>query len=298
MSLTWPVIVVMTVPVVAAAALAFMRPGALRERLGWVASAMDVVVLAVFMRAAGGLNSHLEALAYLWLAGTTVLQLRHGEVTPLPLMTFAAWAAVMAGGLWTGADPHELTGYVVVHTLGMGLAGLLAATISRERQRTQTDPMLPAVLTRAAGLERLEGWVRQDRAFHIAFVDLTDFKGINDRHGHLVGDEVLRAVAERLRAAVRADDITARFGGDEFIVASLKREALERLPSVLERPVRTARGIVPLLADIGLDARRPGEPLDAVLERADQAMYHGKRNAKAERQALAASGEHIGMAVK
>ena len=290
-SLTPLVITVLTIPVIAALALAVTPPNRFTSGFGWVTSSMDVVVLAVVMRAGGGVRSHLEALTYLWLIGTTVLQLRRGEMAPLPLMTLAAWLALLAGSLGTGGSTRELTGYLVIHTLGLLLAASLAASISHERRRSQADPLLPVVLTRAAGLERLEDWVRQDRLFHVAFVDLTDFKGINDRFGHLVGDEILRAVAERLLAAVRHDDITARFGGDEFIVASLQREGLERLSGVLQRPVRTSGGVLALLADVGLDSRATGEPLDAVLARADGAMYYGKRNAKAQRANLSASGE-------
>ncbi len=118
----------------------------------------------------------------------------------------------------------------------------------------------------------------------ILYVDLDDFKPVNDHHGHLIGDAVLQAVGERLRQCVRETDTVARVGGDEFVVL-LDTEVQWQTPEVLRQ--RIVEGIetgfrvgdlaLRCGASIGI-ARFPGdgESPDDLLMRADQAMYREK----------------------
>jgi diguanylate cyclase (GGDEF)-like protein len=113
-------------------------------------------------------------------------------------------------------------------------------------------------------------------------IDLDHFKGINDRHGHTVGDSVLIRTAERIQAVTGSDALTARIGGEEFVVISLLEPASVRL---LAEHIRQAiaDGAEPLItASIGVasttahDLPRNRE-ISRALECADAAMYEAKR---------------------
>jgi diguanylate cyclase (GGDEF)-like protein len=116
----------------------------------------------------------------------------------------------------------------------------------------------------------------------VVFVDLDDFKAINDAYGHGVGDEVLTAVAGRLSAGTRSPDLVARLGGDEFVVllavpspADLDA-AVERIRGELARPLAVAGHTITVSASIGVARPRPDDSPQDVLDRADRAMYDEK----------------------
>ena len=124
----------------------------------------------------------------------------------------------------------------------------------------------------------------------VMFIDLDDFKTINDSLGHPVGDEVLREVGERLLAALRPTDTAARFGGDEFAVllediegTQHAADVAERLKEAIERPVvDRAASSSSCGASIGICLTRPGEATspEDLLRNADVAMYMAKRDVK------------------
>lgn len=119
--------------------------------------------------------------------------------------------------------------------------------------------------------------------FAVVFLDLDGFKLVNDSLGHLVGDELLKVIAGRLREDLRAADTAARFGGDEFAVLlyGLRDDAVltvvERIQQKIARPVRLAGQEVSVTASIGI-ASSSSNYTDAeeVLRDADIAMYHAK----------------------
>ncbi|HEX4768293.1 MAG TPA: diguanylate cyclase [Lichenihabitans sp.] len=116
--------------------------------------------------------------------------------------------------------------------------------------------------------------------FGVVLVDLDYFKPVNDRHGHAIGDAVLREVARRLAMQVRASDIVSRMGGDEFaiLVADVTDEAIprlaERIVRAVEVPIETPAGPVSIGASVGC-ARTfdPDVELSELLARADRALY-------------------------
>ena len=110
----------------------------------------------------------------------------------------------------------------------------------------------------------------------LAFVDLKNFKTINDTYGHTVGDEVLKSVADRLKAAVRREDLVLRYGGDEFVVASAAPDLFERLMEAFDRPFQTSVGLVDAQGDVGCVQPRRGESLEVLLVKSDAAMYRMK----------------------
>src|ERR1044071_9641924 len=117
--------------------------------------------------------------------------------------------------------------------------------------------------------------------FSIALVDLDGFKGVNDRHSHADGDDVLRVIASTLRQALRGDDMVARYGGDEFVVLlpgaplHAAEAALGRaVDAVAALPIDLSRGVT---LSVGVISLRPRESANHARSRADSAMYVAKR---------------------
>jgi len=122
-------------------------------------------------------------------------------------------------------------------------------------------------------------------SFALLYLDLAKFKAFNDHYGHRVGDEVLRVVARRIKATIRASDTAVRLGGDEFVVLldgltdveQIAARALAISDSVV-KPVR----VDSIIGEIGVNIGAAIFPLHAasaeeLLERADQAMYQAKQ---------------------
>ena len=145
-------------------------------------------------------------------------------------------------------------------------------------------------MARAIGLAR-----RHARKLAVLFIDLDNFKRINDTLGHSLGDEVLREVAKRFCAAVRATDTVsripgelARMGGDEFLVLLPEIESAEDAGAVAQRiaraiaaPVRVSSHEMYMAPSIGIAVYpEDGEEIDTLLRNADIAMYFAKRTAR------------------
>ena len=121
----------------------------------------------------------------------------------------------------------------------------------------------------------------------LLFIDLNEFKGINDQFGHEVGDQLLKIAAERLRKSLRAHDIIGRPGGDEFVAlvpdvdAKVADKLAKRLTRALEEPYNIGRQQLVCVASIGL-ALYPenANTLTGLLREADQAMYRAKARSR------------------
>ncbi|MES2992396.1 MAG: diguanylate cyclase [Pseudomonadota bacterium] len=121
----------------------------------------------------------------------------------------------------------------------------------------------------------------------LCMIDVDHFKQVNDRHGHRVGDEVLRAIGTLLGARLREGDCLARIGGEEFMVvlrqcdASRGRRVAESVRhNVAASEIRTRAGEVPITVSVGLAQWAAGESFDAVVERADRALYDAKHSGR------------------
>ncbi len=130
---------------------------------------------------------------------------------------------------------------------------------------------------------RLDLNARRHQSLALMFLDLDNFKPINDNLGHGVGDELLQIVAQRLREVLRDDDLIARFGGDEFcVLIGLPRERdpvflAQRIVHYLTQPVRLAGQQLEISASIGVSLfPRDGRYVDELLEHADLALYEAK----------------------
>lgn len=182
------------------------------------------------------------------------------------------------------AAQSELLGSVV-EQIGAAISRVLTTelTISQATKLSLTDPLTKLPNRRYAERE-LELRAGQHSAYTLALVDVDHFKVINDTYGHDVGDEVLIAIASQLRSSLRACDVLARWGGEEFLVVletpslEVARTLCERLrQQVCEHPVPTSQEPLSVTISSGFTIARPGEPPIDALRRADTALYEAKR---------------------
>lgn len=121
---------------------------------------------------------------------------------------------------------------------------------------------------------------REGRIGALLMADADRFKEINDRHGHTVGDAVLRRVGRALLATLRPGDLLARYGGEEFaiLLADVDERAAADVAERLRRQVAEsgAEGAPPCTMSVGVAVIRPNEPFDALVARADAALFRAK----------------------
>ena len=222
----------------------------------------------------------------------------------LPYALVATTGSVIAvqSALGDGIDAVEtvLTWSVLLLVLARQVVTLLenAALLDRVSasqaelsHQAHHDP-LTGLANRALFSDRLQEVIeRHDQlgqAFAVLVLDLDDFKAVNDALGHVAGDHLLYAVAQRLRAAVRSVDTVARLGGDEFaIVLADEAEAAgrvaDRVLASLGQPFHVDGHTIGLGASVGVVEPRgdeSGVTPDVLVNRADRAMYAGKRDGK------------------
>ena len=261
----------------------------------------EVGALAGFaVIASAALSAHFSArdgLPYLVIPALSLIAIRIG--------TRAAAVAVFVIGLSVeiltavGSGPFAGDGafaglvaaqmYVVACSVsGLTSAALMAGLIGRERLALHDSLTGLAnrrlLLTRTA--ELLDQVARNDGAIGVVFIDLDDFKTINDSHGHGVGDQVLVETARRLQTVVNERDTIARIGGDEFVILVdrvAKTATIEALVARIERvvsePIECSGFSVTIKASVGHTiCNRRGERPEELLNRADHAMYGVKRS--------------------
>ena len=188
--------------------------------------------------------------------------------------------------VWTRTDGEPPAGYVGVLERVSGLANLaIQRRKERQRMRHMVDfDQVTGALSRA-GLESMTaGSEALPRARLL--IDLDDFKDVNDRHGHTIGDDVLRVAVKRLTSVLRYQDLLCRLGGDEFLLLVAGGEidqavaVARRITSVLDDPITVGSVSVQVKASVGIAPWDPEVPPAELVERADQAMYEAKRSGK------------------
>jgi len=174
------------------------------------------------------------------------------------------------------------------------LANAAAGAVERRRAEGEFrwqalhDPLtrLPnRTLLRDRLAQELAGSARRGPV-SVLFVDLDHFKEVNDRWGHHAGDELLVAVAERLRSCLRPQDTLSRFAGDEFVVvcpdadATAAAAVADRLGAALAMPLRVAGDDLRIGASIGIVVGARGDDPARLLRQADAAMYQAKQGGR------------------
>lgn len=157
------------------------------------------------------------------------------------------------------------------------------------RQAATHDP-LTGLLTRSEAYRQLAVLRHQegpaDGATFLAFIDVDNLKPVNDRLGHVAGDELLQVVARRIRESLREGDQAARVGGDEFLLmlpgireTDAAVALVQRLLDAINRPHQSTEGLTlhPSMS-IGLARIKPGEDMEEAMRRSDAAMYQAKLN--------------------
>lgn len=125
---------------------------------------------------------------------------------------------------------------------------------------------------------------RYDSAYGLIWIDVHEFKEINDTFGHAAGDRVLKHIGDLLAREVRGHEVAARWGGDEFLLlvtlddATALQAAAERIRAALSHDAPIEGHTVTV--SIGLTLARPREPMDNVLQRADEALYQAKHTGR------------------
>ena len=162
------------------------------------------------------------------------------------------------------------------------------ATLENElRQQALEDP-LTGLANRTLFKNRVEHALsrrREDgKGIAVAFLDLDDFKTVNDSLGHAAGDELLVAVAQRVRESVRTSDTTARLGGDEFAVLLDDIEDVavpaQRILQSVAKPIELEGNAVVVNGSVGIALHEPGQTAADLLRNADVAMYKAKGEGK------------------
>lgn len=211
-------------------------------------------------------------------------------------ISFALATALLRFGVGIDQMPLEtslqfriLNEVAYLAVVGVAIAGLsqLRRTQAQLELLATHDPLTTVLNARAFAsqvAQELGRNRRYGRPLALIYLDLDDFKKVNDAHGHATGDAVLRLVADAMRSAVRQADFVGRLGGDEFgvLMPETDGSVAHSVANRLAGGIRTVfRGTPSVTASIGVVAVTGTEAgSDDLLRKADQAMYEAKRAGK------------------
>jgi diguanylate cyclase (GGDEF)-like protein len=215
------------------------------------------------------------------------MDLRSGPASPAARVD-RGFLSVLGARAAPNADPWDLL------RQALKLAAEAQQTVQMQRERIRvleglslTDDLTSLVNRRGfdAALKQTLALARRHREGGVlAYLDLDDFKLVNDAYGHSAGDAVLRRIGELLRGNVRSTDVIARLGGDEFAALLVRADPNEgraralRLQRILNASTAAWAGqALPLSVSMGVEAYGPEDEPDELLRRADMQMYRNKR---------------------
>ena len=164
----------------------------------------------------------------------------------------------------------------------------LRRSLDQEHELARTDDLTGAVNRRAfleAAAQEINRARRHRHPFTVAYMDVDDFKKVNDRFGHSAGDQLLRSVAETIRETIREIDVVGRLGGDEFVVLLPETDA-EAARFVVSRVQQRIQAVAdarhwPVTFSLGVVTwTTPPRTVDVMIKQADDAMYAVKHAGK------------------
>jgi len=228
----------------------------------------------------------------LYFVPVLAVSLRLGRRPGLVMAAFCAAAWYVSNELAGLHDPVIDVANLFVMAIAFAVVALLGAAhsagLDRERMLSRTDGLTGLLNGRgfyeAAAVE-LSRSARYQHQLTVAYLDVDDFKRVNDSFGHTRGDAVLVAVARAMRRACRSTDLVARLGGDEFVVLfpETGRDAAEAaLAKVRERVRGVARNDgQPVTMSVGaVSFTRPPSEVEVLVREADRTMYAAKEGGK------------------
>jgi diguanylate cyclase (GGDEF)-like protein len=208
-------------------------------------------------------------------------------------------APLRTGGAFVGAivlsrrtpDPWPMSTQRILAGAAVEASAALARAVShREAETRASTDALTGLPNRRYFDEFCALLARRRRAedaVGVLMIDIDRFKAINDARGHVVGDQVLRAVAEAIAGAVREDDVPARYGGEEFAVLlrnpapGVALEVGERVRSAVGRLDLQRLGIKKVSVSVGVAvASVPNQPIAELIDQADRALYSAKHRGR------------------
>jgi diguanylate cyclase (GGDEF)-like protein len=164
------------------------------------------------------------------------------------------------------------------------LRAQMAASKDRlhEAERIASLDSLTQLPNRYAIEKEIARHIENGHPFSIGLIDIDDFKAVNDNHGHLIGDEILRQFGAELRASLRSTDVAGRWGGDEWVIVldcpiTVAQKLVERVSTWICGHYIVGSLRLCVTASIGAAEYLPGETMQQLLQRADDAMYRRKR---------------------
>lgn len=189
---------------------------------------------------------------------------------------------------------HPLTGEFLLLVVEYDVTELYQALAEVEQARKRLhDIAMTDTLTQVSSLHHMQeaakqtliDATREGEGVRVLFIDLDGFKQINDKHGHDIGDEVLKIVAQRIKSVIRDTDMLARIGGDEFVILQSGANDTERIAqrtlSTLAEPIKVQGNMVKVNASIGIASYpEQADNLKDLLKIADDAMYKVKKSGK------------------
>jgi diguanylate cyclase (GGDEF)-like protein len=210
----------------------------------------------------------------IWIAGLACLVGMIADLGPLTELGFLPF--------W-----NAMVRLAVLLVIG-GVVGELRRSLDTQRRLAHSDPLTGAANARCFDETAEKELARARRYRHpmtLAYLDLDNFKQVNDGFGHRTGDRVLQIVAETIQGQVRPSDLLARMGGDEFVIlmpetnAEQACRAFERIRGVLES--RIAASGWPVTLSVGIaEWSQEVDSIDRLFSRADSLMYQAKRDGK------------------
>lgn len=226
---------------------------------------------------------------------------QHTEVTKetLELNQLASQLIESLGGDVTNPDERTMT---LINQM-LNQASVVEQMVSDQKKRIDfleslsiTDDMT-GLLNRRGFMDVLRLTLSNARRYHesglLAYIDLNDFKEVNDVHGHAAGDEVIRKVGSILQKHIRRTDYVARLGGDEFAVLFVRADQVPararalKVKSALNGAIANYQGVeLPISASFGIEPYGPTATSKELLRRADRAMYKEKSLTKSKKAEL------------